>query len=96
MTIKNREVVERFVHGDCGHDGHGAVSSLEGGVLRSYKAKIARWEDDKIIVHDGWDGYSPTTSKHFSFLHSALEDSGVEWEADHEPEGKGTRKDRWY
>lgn len=96
MTIRNRQVVDRFVHGDCGHDGHGAVSSTDEGALYSYGAEIATWEGDEIVVRDGWDGYSPTTSKHFSFLHDALEDSGVEWEATHTPKGKGSHKSRWY
>lgn len=96
MNIRNREVVERFVEGDHGHDGYGAVRSRDGSTLYSYGAKIAEWEDGKIVVHDGWDGHSTTTSKHFKFLHSALEDSNVEWEADHTPEGEGRRKSRWY
>lgn len=96
MQMKNREVVDRFVESDFGHDGYGAVRSTDGGVLKSYRAKIAEWDGGKILVHDGWDGYSTTTSKHFSFLHAALERSGVEWEATHEPDGKGSNKARWY
>lgn len=95
MQLSNREVVDRFVSGDYGHDGYGSVKSLSGGVLKSYNAKIAEWENGQIVVYDGWDGYSPTTSKHFSFLHSALEKSGAEWEATGQPEGKGRDKDRW-
>lgn len=91
----NEGVVQRFVNGEFGHSAS-TVRSTEGGELYSYGAMIAEFNDDgTITVYDGWDGYSKTTSKHMGYLHRHLEDSGVEYEATHEPEGKGTRKDRW-
>lgn len=94
MTKRNINVVQKFVQGEWGYDGHS--TSSENGCLYSYSAKIAVWEDGKIIVNDGWDGYSMTTTKHFRYLHDALVDSSVEWQATHEPVNKGRNKPRWY
>jgi len=95
MQTRNNDVVKRFAKGDYGHDGYGSVKSTEGGALYSYSAKIAEWKNGEIVVHDGWDGYSRTTSKHFKYLHRHLEDLGVEYEATHEPDKGNDTKDRW-
>lgn len=105
--MKNRDVVRRFVQNrESGNKGYGAVSSRHG-ALYSYRAKIAEWDGGTLVIYAGWDGYSPTTSKHFKYLHSEVTktggvraDGGNPTETDvpvrisWEPM-KGRKKDRW-
>lgn len=93
----NRDVVKRFVNGETGLTGYGAVSS-RGDSLYSYNAKIAEWNGRTLQVYAGWDGYSATTSKHFSYLKSAIDRYGANVEVLQAPSdkiGRGGIKDRW-
>ena len=91
----NENVVRRFIQNrESGIDGYGSVSS-KNGKLFSYNAKIAEWDGGKVIVYNGWDGYSPTTSKHMTFLLRYLENGNVPYEATNEPKGKGRNKNRF-
>ena len=71
--VRNREAINRFVDGetDTKLDGHGAVTA-KGGKLLSYNATIAYWLNGELVVNAGWDGYSPTTSKHMKYLYDAV------------------------
>lgn len=73
--MANRDLINYFVENGPFYgviDGYGSVRTHHG-KLYSYSARIAEWTDDEtLIVHAGWDGYSPTTSKHMKFLYDAV------------------------
>lgn len=92
MRTTNEDVAKRFVRGDTGHTGGGAVSS-RGERLYSYNACIAYFDGGVMYVNDGWDGYSPTTSKHMTYLFRHLTSFGKAWTPTGEGDGRG--KSRW-
>jgi len=80
MTTRkaNRDVINQFVREGpkCPDlNGYGNVS-VRRGQLRSYRATIAEWHNHDggitLVVNAGWDGYSPTTSKHMKYLYDAV------------------------
>ena len=75
--MANRDVINTFVQDgprdDFDHRGYGNVAATDTR-LYSYGAVIAEWDTDTgtLVVNAGWDGYSPTTSKHMKFLYDAV------------------------
>lgn len=88
MRDNNDNVIRRFVSNkETGIKGYGNVSS-KNNALYSYNAKVAEWENGELLVYDGWDGYSSTTSKVMGKLLRYIENYGIDYVATNKPKGK--------
>jgi hypothetical protein len=76
----NRDVINQYIRDGAACpdlNGYGSVS-VRNGNLYSYRALIGEWttgdrtDTPTLVIHAGWDGYSPTTSKHMKYLYDAV------------------------
>lgn len=79
MTLSNSNLIRRFVDGETsGKCNRMAIAEFEGWTLLwgyGHALYAARRQDDGLlVVYDGWNGYSQTTSTHMNALTGKAED----------------------